>query len=144
MRVRARQTQKRKKAQPRPSLARAVFAFFLLCAFGLQSYVTQTHIHISATSDARTTAGFEKPGKLAVAKLDSAHKQNKQGVPSKDDPANCPICQQMAVAGAFVTPAASVLALPTIAGSFAPPSGEVHLAASQSSHNWQGRAPPVV
>ena len=141
MRVRGRQTQKRKKAQSRPSLARAVFAFFLLCAFGLQSHVTQTHIHFSAASDARAAAGFEKPGNLAAAKFDSSHKQN---VPAKDDPANCPICQQMAVAGAFVTPAASTLALPTLDGTFAPPSGAVHLATSQSSHNWQGRAPPVV
>jgi len=144
IRVRGRLTQKRKKARSRPSLARAVFAFFLLCAFGFQSYVTQTHIHFSDSLDAGTTASSEKAGNFSAAKLVSAHKQNKQNVPAKDDPANCPICQQMAVAGAFVTPAASILALPTRTGSSAPPSGVVHLASSQSSHNWQGRAPPVV
>jgi len=103
------------------SAVRVFFALLLLMTFSVQSYLTQTHIHF-----APSMAQKQAPGKL----------------PSKDDPANCPVCQEMMQAGHFVTPAAASLLLPSAQVSVIEIATPVAVIAQAASHAWRSRAPP--
>ncbi len=107
----------------RGSVARLLVALLLMVTFSLQSYLTQTHIHF-----APQLAQKQAPGKL----------------PAKDDPANCPICQEMIQAGHFVTPAAATLLLPSAQVSVIEIAAPVAVIAQAASHAWRSRAPPQV
>jgi hypothetical protein len=102
----------------------------MLLAFGLQSYVSQTHIHIA-------------PDSLASAAKVGA---NKQPLPDKypagSDPANCPLCQEIAHTGQFITPSAAALLLPSIAVSIVTLAADTPAVAQSTSHTWRSRAPP--
>lgn len=113
---------------------RQALIFLALIAFAFQGYVVQTHIHFAPGTFAATD-GDEH----AVSGKTSDHHDK---LPPNENPANCPICQEMLAYGQFVTPSAQALLPPTIAVStiaivetalpfiFAP------------SHSWRGRAPP--
>jgi len=104
--------------------------YVTLLAFGAQSYVTQTHIHIAPDSFA------------SFAKLGANKQSQPDKFPANRDPANCPICQEIAHTGQFVTPAAAVLLLPTIAVSIIKIVADIPALAQSTSHAWQSRAPP--
>jgi hypothetical protein len=104
---------------------RLAITLFALLAFALQGYVTQTHIHLTRAMSASLSVPAEH-----------------EKYPSKDDPSNCPICQEILHAGAFVTPSAVPLVLPSFAVSIIATIVEIPVAARTLSHNWQGRAPP--
>jgi hypothetical protein len=112
------------------SPARWLFTAFMLFAFALQSYAVQTHVHeqLSLPVHAKADTG------------DSAHAQ-KPGVPAKDAPDDCPLCQLL-YGGQYVAPDALVFFLPLVAVR----SIETELAAlphyDAVSHSWHGRAPP--
>ncbi|MBV9043975.1 MAG: hypothetical protein JO348_10705 [Alphaproteobacteria bacterium] len=102
-----------------------------LVAFTLQGFLTQTHIHASL------------PGApVAVDIFDGIKAPSPDKVPSKNPDQNCPLCQQFASAGQFITPATAAVLLPSLSvsvievvafvGDFAPP----------VTHSWRGRAPP--
>lgn len=103
--------------------SRFLLALLLLMTFSLQSYLTQTHIHFAPSL---TQKGA--PGKL----------------PGKDDPANCPVCQEMVQAGHFVTPAAAALLLPSAQVSIVEIATPVAVIAQAASHTWRSRAPPQI
>jgi hypothetical protein len=119
----------------RISGVRLALMYAVLLAFLVQGYATQTHIHIAGQSDFTGVAS------------DTATKATKNGpahnLPSKDDPANCPICQQIALSGAFIAPAALLPLLPEQLGFVSLPAAEIAIAAAHVSHNWQSRAPPA-
>jgi hypothetical protein len=76
--------------------ARFMIALVALFAFGVQTYVVQTHIH---------AAGAQTMG-------EAAHKAPQGDKPQdKGNPDDCPICQAFALTGAFVKPLAAVLFL---------------------------------
>jgi hypothetical protein len=100
-----------------------------LLAFGLQSYVTQTHIHLA-------------PDSFAGASDSGATKQKPDKFPANGDPANCPICQEIAHTGQFVTPSAAALLLPSLAISIVRIVADIPTGAQSSSHAWRSRAPP--
>jgi hypothetical protein len=110
-------------------LWRRLLLVFTIAAFAQQSYLTQTHIHI--------------PPALAAggggAVLDGAGHGK---TPSRDDPAHCPLCQEMLLAGAYLAPVAIVILPPLL------PAFRIELAARElpfiaaASHSWHGRAPP--
>ncbi|HEY2067923.1 MAG TPA: hypothetical protein VGG48_00075 [Rhizomicrobium sp.] len=106
------------------------FACLLLLGFTLQSYVTQTHIHVGNFA---VTAGF-------VTSNGAAGKSN----PFDDEATNCLFCQEMLHAGQFVMPGAPVLALPTQFVSVVPTDLALPLFVGAIAHGWQGRAPPRV
>ena len=114
----------------RSSIGRLLLAVFMALAFFFQGYATQTHIHKQTSS-----------GTSIVAKVDGSSKQNK--VPDNDDPANCPICQQISHAGEYVAPAwvISFLILAAIltieVATFSVPRFDT------VSHSWRGRGPPL-
>ncbi|MGA7713641.1 MAG: DUF2946 family protein [Rhizomicrobium sp.] len=119
------------------SNARLVLTLFALLAFVLQAYLTQTHIHISAQADAAISLHD-----AGVAPIKAPPSQDRDHFPAKDDPANCPLCQQITIAGAFVSPTATGLLLPLQVQFAAPTLYAVSIVLRSISHSWRGRAPP--
>lgn len=119
---------------------RTIVAGLALLAFALQSYITQTHIHLTPA----LTASNQIPGDKDSAGKNIASKQvaPKQKAPANDDPLNCPMCQAMGYAGHFVSPSAAMLLLPGIAISILPLVVPILSPRASPSYNWQGRGPP--
>lgn len=103
-------------------------------AFVIQSFLVQTHIHFTPEALAR----------LAVHNThavtdDPAHHDK---YPANEDPANCPICQEILHSGQFVAPAAQVYLPPALAVStIVIVDGALPFIVALS-HSWRGRAPP--
>ena len=101
--------------------------WILLLSFTLQSYVTQTHMHPAVHVGANAS----------IAKI-----TNKAPAPGDPDGLNCPFCQAIATAGAFFTPAAPLLILPTLWVRLAVPRASVVLLHPAFAWGWNSRAPP--
>jgi hypothetical protein len=112
-------------------------ALVVLLAFFFQGLAVQTHIHSPAG-----TAGIAAAisSKSSLPSLQTAPNP----LPSKDNQADCPLCQAGVLSGTFITPAA-INFLPVISF-FRPKSAasEILAPSLQLSHNWQGRAPPRI
>jgi len=134
---------KRIVARRAPAFARLGLTFLMLVAFALQTTVMQTHVHIGNVA---VTAGFLEDLKISTPGQKDAAKgsQPRDHFPANDDPANCPICQEIMHAGQFVTPQAAALLLPTESVSFVPISLAIPVFSEAVSHSWQGRAPPRI
>lgn len=124
-------------------MARLLVTFVALFAFLAQSCITQSHFHLLLRSGAPLAAWDAAPS-AAKVKLGGAQDRDHGNIPAKDDPANCPICQQIMVAGAFVTPSVTAMATPVVAEAAAYPTRTAFFFAPDPSHSWQGRAPPRV
>ncbi len=110
-------------------MARFALAFLLLTTFTVQSFVTQTHMHVGNFA---VTAGVvvetgKAPGKTS---------------PLDNESTNCLFCQEMLHAGQFITPAAAAILLPMEFVSIVPVRVEHPIFADAASHGWQSRAPP--
>jgi len=140
-RVRERPIRRRSRPRAQRSWGRLPLTLLLFFTFAVQSYVTQTHVHFSTESDRGGAFDLGFAGKTKVTPSQTGDRHNS---PAKDDPANCPLCQQVSLAGAFVSPAVVVLYLPMLAGTFALPALAAVAASVRASHNWQGRAPPAL
>jgi len=101
-----------------------------LLAFTWQSFVTQTHVH-PAPHHALTA-----PGKAEHAVYAGT------GEPSPDQPANCPICQEIAHAGLYLLPVPVALDMPAPATAWVAVGPALAPQARPSSHAWRSRAPP--
>lgn len=109
---------------------RLLVTLCVMLAFGLQSYITQTHIHLA-------------PDSFASASGISTNKHSQPDkFPANGDPANCPICQEILHNGQFVTPSAAVLLLPSVAVSIIKIVADIPATAQSASHAWRSRAPP--
>ena len=112
----------------RQSAWRRFFVAFMLVALVAQGYLTQTHIH-GLLSDSVASQENHAPGHTKI--------------PLNDDPARCPICQQIVhasqfVAPAWLTPFLLVLAISTIE------IADIALPRFNAvSHSWRGRGPPL-
>jgi hypothetical protein len=112
----------------RQSAWRRFFVAFMLVALVAQGYLTQTHIH-GLLSDSVASQESHAPGHTKI--------------PLNDDPARCPICQQIVhasqfVAPAWLTPFLLVLAISTIE------IADIALPRFNAvSHSWRGRGPPL-
>jgi hypothetical protein len=110
--------------QPR----RLLVTGFMLLAFLLQSYVTQTHIHFdTASAIAKTVTADGAPAK--------------KNSPADDNPDNCPLCQLL-YGGQYVAPDALVFFLPMATVSTIEFALGVTPHYDAVSHSWRGRAPP--
>ena len=117
---------------------RLIVAALSLIAFAVQTYITQTHIHLAPAT--KTVIAYSLNAKAVAA----AHQGTPEQNPANDEPVKCPLCQAVGYAGHFVTPsAAAAMLLPTAAVSILP----LLLAAisphETPSHIWQGRGPPT-
>jgi len=111
--------------------------FVTLIAFSLQTYLTQTHIHMA--SEGRAIAALDHASGKAVPGTPA---EPADKYPPGEDPANCPLCQEILHAGQFITPAAVPLLVPSapiFTVEIATP--VAHLVPSVT-HIWRGRAPP--
>ncbi|MGZ5960219.1 MAG: hypothetical protein ACXWLE_03925 [Rhizomicrobium sp.] len=114
--------------------------FVTLLAFSVQTYLTQTHIHMA--SEGHTLTALERAIDGSAKAIGSAPVVPKDKYPPNEDPANCPLCQELIHAGQFVTPAAAAILLPSLSISvievvaFAAPLN------AAVTHIWRGRAPP--
>ncbi len=105
--------------------------WILVLAFGLQSYITQTHIHGTASAFDIPAAGKILSKTPAPANPDD-----------RNDASTCPLCQAIVHAGVFFAPAALAIVLPVswiehfVLAPTAAPSG------SGIAYHWQSRAPP--
>jgi hypothetical protein len=113
---------------------RRALVFVLLVAFALQGYVVQTHIHFAA--DAPLALGSASHD--AKAAVGGHHDK----FPPGEDPANCPICQEILHTGQFVTPATLSVLPPAVAVSTIVFVDAARPFISVASHSWRGRAPP--
>lgn len=115
----------------RNGLWRRLLLAFTIAAFAQQSYLTQTHIHIP-------------PALTATGKSAALDSGGHGKTPSRDDPAHCPLCQEIVLAGAYLTPVAIVIPLPLLpAFRIELPARELPFIAA-ASHDWHGRAPPRI
>ena len=125
------------------SRTRLAVSLFVFLAFFLQSYVCQTHIHIPQTARAITGTGAGAKG-VSGKSLAGSQGGDHDKYPANEDPANCPLCQEVLHSGSFVAPALIAVLLPmTFAvvrwiASTAP----IHILAS--AHDWRGRGPPIL
>lgn len=113
-------------------LASRALVLLTLVAFTLSGFLTQTHIHALASGGAPAIDVFD--GVPTPAKDDKA--------PAKNTDQNCPLCQQFASAGSFVTPAVAATLAPSLSTSVIQ---LVVIPATQLiaiTHIWRGRAPP--
>lgn len=120
------------------SPARLAVTLLALLAFALQSYVTQTHIHHASS------VSFGLTFDAQAAKQNVSTPQPHDKYPANEDPSNCPICQEMLHAGQFVTPTALAVLAPALAVSFVALVIQSIIIARAVSHDWRGRAPPIV
>lgn len=124
-------------------------ALVLLLASALQSYITQTHIHAQTFSafgaytvtqtDTQTAA--LNSGALEIAgQLAPAQKQN-----PLEEPATCPIYNEMLCSGHYLAPATGAVAIERdIASRIVFSYTDSTSRKAQLSYGWQGRAPPIV
>ena len=110
-----------------PSGWRLVVIYAAMLAFALQSYVVQTHIHFAHET--------------AIADGHDANGHHDK-LPDHDDPAHCPICQEILHSGQFITPAAQFLLPPTVAVSTIAAVDQALPHIFAPSHSWRGRGPP--
>jgi hypothetical protein len=103
-------------------------AFLATIAIAFQCIVVQTHVDFAPHSD--LIAG-------------AAHSESVlTGALSGKAPAPCIICQELALAGAFLHASPPVIALVSHALSFAAPAPSIAATFSFPAHPWQSRAPP--
>ena len=123
------------------SWSRSLVKLVALVALAIQMLVVQTHIHISQSASLSGTATaivFTGGDQIASDKV----KPSRDSYPINQDPANCPLCQELTHSGQFLHSVAVLIALPfSVTVNFIP-LGEVIPSLFSVSHSWQGRAPP--
>jgi len=119
-------------ARPRP--ARIALTLAAAIAFFLQSFITQTHIHGLPLLAAK--------GATVTAVADTGTNTPLDRYPAKEDPANCPLCQEVTHAGHYVTPAFALLVQPSERVTHVTPVVETRATDFILSHAWRSRAPP--
>jgi hypothetical protein len=101
----------------------------LLLALLVQGTAVQTHLHFVGQAHAR-----------AVAASDGANSAFQPGKTDTSTP--CRLCQEAAMAGAYVLPSAAVLPLPPAPARRAATAATVAFGLLVPAHGWQSRAPP--
>ncbi len=144
----------RAKTKRKASAWRLSFTLVAILAFAISSFVTQTHIHhagaehafAAKTVDVQSIRVAADAGQAQISKAqaNAAKPEPKDPYAPNEDPANCPLCQEILHAGQYVAPAALLLFTPT-----ATPLGTVvfiHTAIFTARHvsGWRSRAPPLV
>jgi hypothetical protein len=113
-----------------PSAWRHVLVAVLLLTLVVQGYATQTHLH-------------KQNGSTVSAGLKAGETPRHDNFPVNDDPANCPVCQQILHAGQFVAPAWLLPFLILAAVSTIEITTAVLPHYDTVSHSWRGRGPPL-
>lgn len=102
-----------------------------LFTFSLQSFVTQTHLHLEAVG---------APGSTFVQTGDDHRGHHDSSPDSQDD---CPLCHAADQAGHYLLPTAFAFDAPLPAPLWRAPVALVGKADGQKSHAWRSRGPPT-
>ena len=123
-----------------PSRLRIAATLLCLLACTVQSFVAQTHVHVTR-SQAPASAGYGVDAD-ALALPSGADEDSAKHV-RRDGPGSCALCQMVLHGGAALAPAfALFLPLPS-AIHFAPAEQSLPATIVAVSFSWQGRAPPL-
>jgi len=113
-----------------------------IIALAVQMMVVQIHIHVPQAGRIAGTSFIS----LAADNADIASGQSsntpRDKYPVKEDPANCPLCQEVAHSGQFVHSAAILVSLPFSVTVHFIVFTEAVISQPAITHIWQGRAPP--
>ena len=101
-----------------------------LLLFAGQAIVAQAHVHA--------------PARWVAATVVQATATSTPSSQRPDDPLTCPVCREIAHAGAYLTPGPVTLSAPTVADHWSPVAVEPTPYAGRPSHSWQSRAPPIL
>jgi len=102
----------------------------LLTALLVQAIAVQAHLHVT-----------QQERSLAVAA--ASERQLHNSAPASQDPAaECPWCQQAALAGAYVLPPTPVLPTPVAAAPWIAVAAMAAFKLGAPALGWQSRAPP--
>jgi len=100
----------------------------LIASLLIQATVVQAHVHF--TGPARLTASSPVAQVVRAAPAGG------------DDTGECPLCQEMAMAGAYLLPAAIVLPLPPALLVWVEATALHEFGLRSRAHGWLSRAPP--
>jgi hypothetical protein len=109
-----------------PGSWRSLLILVVMLAFGLQSFLVQTHLH-NLPQSLSAAAGISVSAPHSKAPLDTD---------------KCFLCQEYLHGGAYLTPAAAAVLPPSAVVSLLPLLLPLALTERLVSHNWMGRAPP--
>ena len=104
---------------------RSLISLAVMLAFGLQSFLVQTHLHNLPSLSAAAGLAVSAPPSQAPLDADK-----------------CFLCQEYLHGGAYLTPAAVAVLPPSAVVSVQPLRLALVLADRPVSHSWRGRAPP--
>jgi hypothetical protein len=121
---------------------RGVVAGFALLAFIVQSFATQTHIHVTGQSEQGAIAQQIAAETIAAKASASLNREHTPRQPT-DDPAHCPLCQEFLLSGAYVAPVVLAIPLPAQVTTPAPLTAVRFVIAEAVSHGWNSRGPPL-
>ena len=122
MRISGRQSRNRPAAR---RSWRSLLGLAVMLAFGLQSFLVQTHLHNLPLRSAAAGLALSAPSSQVPLDADK-----------------CFLCQEYLHGGAYLTPAAVAMLPPTAVVSVQPLRLALVLADRPVSHSWRGRAPP--
>ncbi len=129
-----------RKGRVKTQLRRQLITLVAVLAFAIQGFATQTHIHQLGQVDVAFFGNVL--GKINIANVIAPQKAGPFKYPPSNTPANCPLCHELALAGHYVTPGATLFFLPDFlvfalaVAAHAPPF------IVQLSHDWLSRGPP--
>lgn len=126
-------TPSRRKAKP-TGRSRVLLTIVAALAFFVQSFVTQTHIHGVPVGAAKATV---------IAFHDNGTDKQRDPFPAKGDPANCPLCQEIAHAGHYTAPVHALEVQPALRIAQIVPIPHTRATEFVLSHAWRSRAPPT-
>jgi hypothetical protein len=107
-----------------------ILVWLVLAALLLQSFLTQTHLHLPSGSLPASGRGQVTAPAFSVER------------PALGGHSTCPLCIEMKIAGHYLPPIPFVLTAPAVLAFW------FHLAATADptrphpTHHWQSRAPP--
>jgi len=106
-----------------------VLVFFLLLCFVVQGSVVQSHVHL--VEQASPLAAAPGPSHIAAAPSGKG-----------DSPADCPLCQEAAMAGAYLLPPVVVLPPPPVLVPWIAAATLAAFGLPAQPLGWLSRAPP--
>jgi len=114
--------------------ARQIVATLALVFFAFTNFAVQTHVHLlpaPAAPNAALAAGTQ------LERIPAPQKTS-----PFDNPATCPLCQDMVFAGHFTTPAVIPILPPALIALPATIAVAIPAYITAITHIWRGRAPP--
>jgi hypothetical protein len=117
--------------------AHPIWLISALLALAIQILVVQTHVHGNGAWPGISSAqGVSADG----ANTDRIHHPDK--FPIKDDPSNCPLCQEFSLSGGYLHSVQIAILAPSSSIGERPFVFESGEPRQHVSHPWFGRAPP--